>query len=113
MAFGRRLISEWPDPLTNQRLAVVLRELAVLTAGDPSYDFGTLCHQVLRAVSASIPKTSTWLSDLVVVNRHLYTIRHRLDSKAAGEVLPELFKGAADQIETRPSEETVSEVNDA
>lgn len=110
--------ADWPDPLTVGQLAEKLRELADLATGDGDHDFGTVfdtyrsaarladkpalslaeCQQILRAVRESIPETGRWRSDLMVLNKHLFSLRRGLGSEVAGQVLPRILRSAADHV---------------
>jgi hypothetical protein len=63
------------------------------------------CQQILRAVRDSIPETGAWRSDLMVLNKHLFERRSALGSEAAQQVLPQLLRTAASQVEA-PSVES-------
>jgi hypothetical protein len=123
-ARGHQPAAEWPDPLTDVQLAAVLRALAEVAAGDADHDFGTVLdvyseqerrhgrralslaesEQVIRAIRASIVGAgapSVWRSDLLVINKHLFTERHRLEPAVGkvGKPLPQMLLAAAQCIE--------------
>ena len=62
------------------------------------------CQQILRSVRDSIPETGRWRSDLMVLNRYLHDQRKGLGMEAAHQVLPELFRGAANVVNALQSE---------
>lgn len=121
---GRQPVTDWPDPLTIQQLVEKLHALADAALGDIRHDFGTVfesyssgaritggsplslaeCQQILRAVRDSIPEAGTWRSDLMVLNRYLYDQRKGLGIEAAHQVLPSLFRSAANFVNALPPE---------